>query len=75
MVAGAGYDHILVVFVKPCIHCPAEQTTVELMAIAAARATESEANTTIKVESIRQMDRSEERKPAPALHWEREKSE
>jgi len=42
----------LAVFENPWIHCPAEQTTVELMAMAAARATEREVKRTSKVDSI-----------------------
>jgi hypothetical protein len=63
-----GVAHSLVVFVKPCIHCPAEQTTVELTATGAAQATERKGKMTSKVDSIfgissngRQMDASKER--------------
>ena len=51
-VAETGGRCALVVFEKPWIHSPAEQTTIELMAMAAARAMEREVKRTSKVDSI-----------------------
>jgi hypothetical protein len=52
-VAETGGRCALVVFENPWIHRPAEQTTVELMAMAAARATEREVKRTGKVDYTR----------------------
>ena len=43
---------VLVVFENPCIHCPAEQTTVESVVTGAARATKREVNMSSIVDSI-----------------------
>jgi hypothetical protein len=54
------------VFEKPCIHCPAKQTTVESVVTGAARATKREVNMSSNVDNIgqsfkgREVDRSEE---------------
>jgi hypothetical protein len=65
--AEAGDRYVLVVFEKPCIHCPAKQTTVELVVTGAARATKRNVNRGSNVEIIgqssegREIDTTEER--------------
>ena len=75
LLAEAGDWYVLVVFEKPCIHCPEKQTTVELVVTGAARAAKREVKMTSKVDSIMIMIAQSCRKereswPTPALHCE-----
>jgi hypothetical protein len=56
----AGDWCVLVVFENPCIHCPAEQTTIELVVTGAARATKREVKMTSKVDSIAESSKGRE---------------